>query len=220
MADIKVMLADGHALVRAGVRRLLEEDEEIEVSEEARDGMECLDRMCAFAGGNEGFRILLLEIGLGMTDGLQVLKKAKETLPGMKVMFLTGREDSECLARAMEMGADGYLSKDCDISELKTAIRTILYGKTYIQTRLKPLLRRREAESFGGDGSCKRRWESLTAREREVLAQVAEGMLNKEIAFSLNISEQTVKNHLSSIFRKLDVTDRTQAAILAIRESE
>ena len=103
MADIKVMLADGHALVRAGVRRLLEEDEEIEVSEEARDGMECLDRMCAFAGGNEGFRILLLEIGLGMTDGLQVLKKAKETLPGMKVMFLTGREDSECLARAMEI---------------------------------------------------------------------------------------------------------------------
>lgn len=219
MAKIKVMLADGHALVRAGVRRILEEDGSAEVSEETGDGEECVARLGAFAGRGGGLCVLLMEIRLPKMDGFQVLRKVKESLPEVRVLILTAEEEPECLIRAMEMGADGYLGKDCTPEELKTAIRTVLDRKTYIQTGLMPLMQKMQKR---GEKCCekeegsRRKWESLTAREREILARVAEGMLNKEIASCLNISEQTVKNHLSSIFRKIDVLDRTQAAVFAI----
>lgn len=218
MAKIKVMLADGHALVRAGIRRILEEDGEIEVTGETGDGEECMAGLGAFGG--KGVCVLILEIRLSKMDGFQVLGKVRECLPEVRVLILTGEEEPEYLIRAMEMGADGYLGKDCTPAELKTAIRTVSDRKTYIQPKLMPLLQQRGEKCCrkGEEEDSQRKWASLTAREREILACVAEGMLNKEIASCLNISEQTVKNHLSSIFRKMDVLDRTQAAVFAMRE--
>lgn len=217
MADIKVMLADSHALVRAGIRRILEEEGEIEVWE-AGDGEECMAGLGTFAGKSAESCVLLLEIRLPKIDGFEVLRKVKESLPDVRILILTMEEEPACLIQAMEMGADGYLGKDATPGELKTAIRTVFDKKTYIQSRLLPLLQKQEKKCWGKGADSERKWASLTAREREVLARVAEGMLNKEIASCLNISEQTVKNHLSSIFRKIDVMDRTQAAVFAMRE--
>lgn len=218
MAEIKVMLADGHALVRAGIRRILEEDGEIEVIGETGDGEECMAGLGAFAGKGAWLCVLILEIRLPKMDGFQVLRKVKESLPDVRVLILTAEEKPECLIRAMDMGADGYLGKDCTPEELKTAIHTVLDNNTYIQSRWMPFLQKGERECCVRGEDSRRKWASLTAREREILAHVAEGMLNKEIASCLNISEQTVKNHLSSIFRKMDVLDRTQAAVFAMRE--
>ena len=122
-------------------------------------------------------------------------------------------ESIEYLLKAVELGADGYIMKDSESAELKKAISVIMNGESYIQPNLIPALNNRlVARDMDKD-----KIESLTSRELEVLIQVANGMFNKEIATSLNISERTVKNHISNIFKKIGVFDRTQAAVFAIK---
>lgn len=218
--SIKVMLADGQALFRAGIRNLLEADGDIEVTAEAGNGEECIARIMEWEEEASLPQILLLD--MDMPDGVKVLCKVKEYMPEMKVSVLAAHEEPEYLSRALDMGADGYLSKDCSLWELRESIRTVINGITYIQPRLSHLSEDRISCRNGDMGTGEKdgdreKYESLTARERQVLEQVAEGLLNKEIAVSLDISEQTVKNHLYNVFRKLDVLDRTQAAVFAIR---
>ena len=208
--SIKVMLADDHMLVREGIKHLLEYDKSIEVIAEANNGMECIEKLCEISPD-----ILLLDINMPVMNGLEVLEELKKRNCYIKTLLLTVHGEIEYLVKAIEIGADGYLLKDSGSEELKKAINEILKGESYIQPSLLPALNSRLINK----DIDKEKLESLTKRELEILKQVAEGMFNKEIAINLNISERTVKNHISNIFKKIDVSDRTQAAVIAIRNN-
>ena len=146
-------------------------------------------------------------------NGIEVLKSIRNQNLKVKVLILTVHNEIEYLLKAVDIGVDGYILKDSESAELKRAIMTVLEGESYIQSSLIPALNSR----LIARDVDKEKIDSLTKRELEVLVQVANGMFNKEIANTLNISERTVKNHLSNIFRKIEVSDRTQAAVFAIK---
>lgn len=208
--SIKVMLADDHILIREGIKQLLEFDGSIEVVEEASDGFECLDKLEHVEPD-----ILLLDINMPKMNGIEVLEELKEKKSPIKVLILTVHSEVEYLVKAVDIGADGYILKDSGSVELKQAITNIMNGDSYIQPNLIPSLNSRLINR----DVDKEKLKSLTKREIEILAQVASGMFNKEIAINLDISERTVKNHISNIFKKIDVSDRTQAAVFAIRNN-
>ena len=205
---IKVMLADDHLLMREGIRNLLEFDGKIKVVDEASDGEECIERLIASQP-----EVLLLDINMPKKNGLEVLQKIREDKINVKVLILTVHNEIEYLIKAVDIGVDGYILKDSESAELKRAIDIVMKGESYIQPKLVPMLNNRLVSR----DIDKDKIDSLTGREKEVLIQVANGMFNKEIATALNISERTVKNHLSNIFKKIDVSDRTQAAVFAIK---
>lgn len=207
---IKVMIADDHNLMREGIKQLLELDGNIKVIAEAGDGVECLEKLKEYNPD-----ILLLDINMPEKNGIEVLKTLKEDKLDVKVLMLTLHNEVEYLVKSVDNGVDGYIMKDSESAELKKAIFMVLSGKTYIQPSLIPELNfhlaNRDVE--------KDKIDFLTKRELEVLIQVANGMSNKEIALNLDISERTVKNHISNIFKKIDVSDRTQAAVFAIKNN-
>ena len=208
--SIKVMLADDHALMREGIKHLLEFDGTVEVIAEANDGVECLEKLKTFNPD-----LLLLDINMPVMNGLDVLEELKRKKNSIKVLMLTVHSEVEYLLHAVDIGANGYILKDSGSSELKQAIDVILNGDSYIQPSLLPALNSRLINR----DTDKEKLKSLTRREVEILKQIAGGMFNKEIAINLNISERTVKNHISNIFKKIDVSDRTQAAVFAIRNN-
>lgn len=208
--SIKVMLTDDHVLMREGIKHLLEFDGSIKVIEEANDGFECLDKLKTVRPD-----ILLLDINMPNMNGIEVLEELKVRKDDLKVLILTVHSEVEYLVKAVDIGANGYILKDSGSVELKQAINAIINNDSYIQPSLIPSLNSRLINR----DIDKERLEMLTKRELEILAQVASGMFNKEIAINLNISERTVKNHISNIFKKIDVSDRTQAAVFAIRNN-
>lgn len=208
--SIKVMLTDDHALMREGIKHLLEFDGSIEVIEEASDGIECLQKLEKIHPD-----ILLLDINMPEMNGIEVLEELKRREDPLKVLILTVHSEVEYLVKAVDIGANGYILKDSGSSELKQAINVIMSGESYIQSSLLPALNSRLINRDVDQDKL----QTLTKRELEILTQVAGGMFNKEIAVNLNISERTVKNHISNIFRKIDVSDRTQAAVFAIRNN-
>lgn len=206
--SIKVMICDDHAMMREGIKQLLEFDGSISVVAEASDGVECMDRLKFVIPD-----VLLLDINMPNKNGIEVLEDIRRRKLPVKVLILTVHNEIEYLVRAVDIGIEGYLLKDSDSSELKEAIEKVMEGENYIQPSLVPLLNSR---LISRDTDMEK-IDLLTRRELEVLILVANGMFNKEIAIKLNISERTVKNHISNIFKKIDVADRTQAAVFAIR---
>lgn len=206
----KVMIADDHSLIREGIKQLLEFDGSIEVIGEASNGVECLEKLEVLSPD-----VLLLDINMPEMNGIDVLKQLKESESDVKVLILTVHNELEYLLKAIDIGVDGYILKDSESSELKKAIDIICKGENYIQPSLIPALNNQLANR----DIDKDKIDLLTSREFEVLIQVANGMSNKEIATNLNISERTVKNHISNIFKKIDVSDRTQAAVFAIKNN-
>ncbi len=206
--SIKVMLVDDHAMMREGIKQLLEFDGSITVIDEASNGQECLNKL-KYSRPD----VLLLDINMPKMNGIEVLTYIREKKMKVNVLMLTVHNEADYLVKAINIGANGYILKDSDINDLKTAITTIIEGESYIQPELIPALKA-GLDSFDSD---KEKLESLTDREIEVLKQVVFGLLNKEIASNLDISERTVKNHISNIFKKLQVSDRTQAAVFAIK---
>ena len=205
---INVMIADDHSMIREGLKQLLELEGDFKVIAEACDGVECLNKLETVTPD-----VLLLDINMPNMNGLEVLQKMKEKRMKIKVLVLTIHSEVEYLLKAVDIGVNGYLLKDSESAELKKAINAVLNGESYIQPSLIPALNNRLiARDVDKD-----KIDSLTKRELEVLIQVANGMFNKEIAISLDISERTVKNHISNIFKKIDVSDRTQAAVFAIK---
>lgn len=207
---IQVMIADDHSLIREGIKQLLEFDGSIEVIEEASNGIECLQKL-EFVSPD----VLLLDINMPEKNGIEVLQELKNRNSKVRVLILTVHNELEYLLKAVDIGVDGYILKDSESSELKKAIQCICKGESYIQASLIPALNNRLANR----DIDKDKIDSLTNREMEVLIQVANGMSNKEIATNLKISERTVKNHISNIFKKIDVSDRTQAAVFAIKNN-
>ena len=207
---VKVMIADDHSMIREGLKQLLELEGDFEVIAEACDGVDCLEKLKTVVPD-----ILLLDINMPNMNGLEVLQKMKDMKMKVKVLVLTVHNEVEYLLKAVDIGVDGYIMKDAESAELKKAINCIMQGETYIQPSLVPALNSRLVSRDIDKGKIN----SLTNRELEVLIEVANGMFNKEIATSLNISERTVKNHISNIFKKIDVSDRTQAAVFAIKNN-
>lgn len=204
------MLVDDHILIREGIKYLLETDESIVVVGEASDGVECMENI---------FRvdpdILLIDIVMPRKNGLEILKDLKNINSKIKVLILTEENDVEYLIYAMDLGVDGYILKESDSLELKRAIKLVNNGENYIHYSLVTSLN----EKLVNRDIDKDKIELLTKREKEVLIHIANGLFNKEIATFLDISERTVKNHISNIFKKLNVNDRTQAAVFAIKNN-
>ena len=207
---INVMLADDHVLIREGIKQLLEFDGSMKVIAEASDGIECLEKL-----KNVKPDILLLDINMPNMNGIDVLKELKEKNDPLKVLILTVHSEVEYLVKAVDIGANGFILKDSGSTELKQAINAVIDEGSYIQPNLIPALNSRLINR----DMDKEKLASLTKREVEILTQVACGMFNKEIAVNLDISERTVKNHISNIFKKIDASDRTQAAVFAIRNN-
>ncbi len=204
----KVIIVDDHSMVREGLKQLLELDGDVEVIGEACDGVECLVLLEKVLP-----QVLLLDINMPNMNGLEVLERLKQNNVDVKVIILTVHNEIEFLLKAVEIGIDGYLLKESNSSELKKAIFHVIEGETYIQPSMIPLLNSKMVER----DIEKEKISLLTRRELEVLKLLSVGLYNKEIGKKLDISERTVKNHISSIFKKIDVTDRTQAAVFSIR---
>jgi len=210
---INVLIADDHSMFRQGLKQILELEEDIRVIGQACNGDEAI-RLAR----KEKPDVILMDINMPGTNGLQAIKTIREENEFSKIIVLTIHDDREYLFKALQMGAQGYVLKDAESQVLVNAIRSIYNGDSYIQPNMtKELVR--EFYRVTRYEKPKDETSNLTAREIEVLELIAEGMLNKEIARTLYISEKTVKNHVSNIFRKLNVSDRTQAAIYAIKHN-
>ncbi|MGN0505217.1 MAG: response regulator [Lachnospiraceae bacterium] len=210
---INIVIADDHWMVREGLKKLLELREKEDIADiyvvgEASDGQECLELIDKLKPD-----VLLLDINMPKMNGLHVLEKLRDMESSQKVLILTIHNEAEYLMKAVDIGVNGYVLKDSDSSVLKKAIFTIYSGEDYIDKAMLPVMNETVRNT------TKVSDEKLTKRELEVLKLLAEGLYNKEIAYRLSISEKTVKNHVSNIFKKIGVSDRTQAAIYAIRNN-
>ncbi len=210
MADnqIRIIISDDHALIREGLKQLLEFDGDISVIEEAANGEECIEKVVRYNPD-----VLLLDINMPKKNGIEVLENIRDRGLNQKVIILTVHNEAEYMLKAMDLGVNGYILKDSCSSEIKQAIYTVMKGEVFIQKELVPILNSKLLKR----DIDKEKIKSLTNRELEILKLVSHGQSNKDLASALNISERTVKNHLSSLFKKIDVEDRTQAAVFAIK---
>jgi len=218
---IKIVIADDHALLRQGIINVLKLEDDFQVIGEACDGAEAVEKAIALTPD-----ILLLDINMPRMNGLEVITKINEQEKAIKIIVLTMHDDESYVMEVIKSGAVGYLLKDIEPGMLVAAIRSVYAGESYIY----PTLAKRIFNEFNRthqdkekDKVCEvvrtisRREEGLTYREYEVLQGVCRGLSNQELAKSLFLSEKTVKNHLTNIFRKISVNDRTQAVLYAIK---
>jgi two-component system, NarL family, response regulator LiaR len=206
---IRVLIADDHAVVRQGLRTFLDLQADIDVVDEAADGAAALE-----AVERHGPDVALMDLVMPGVDGIQAIRRLREEAPATRVIVLTSFVDDERVLAAIRAGAAGYLLKDVQPQELVRAIRSVHAG----QSPLHPTVAAKLLEEMSGEQAQRAPRDSLTPREREVLSLIAHGRPNKLIARDLGVSEKTVKTHVSSILGKLGVTDRTQAALYAVRE--
>lgn len=205
---VNILLADDHRMVREGIRCLLENVSEFIVVGEAADGYECISLV-----NKTKPNIVLLDIDMPDMNGIDTLRIIKEQKMICKVIMLTRHNEIDYLMKALEIGCDGYILKESSFETLLKAIFKVYSGNKYIETNMMPLLNANLEEK----SNAKKKISELTKREIDVLKMIASGAFNKEIALTLNISERTVKNHISNIFKKIEVSDRTQAAVFAIK---
>jgi two-component system, NarL family, response regulator LiaR len=206
---IRVLIADDHAVVREGLRGFLALQEDVEVVGEAADGEEAVA-----AAERLTPDVALVDLVMPRVDGIEAIRRIRAVAPQTRVIVLTSFADEDKMLPAVRAGAVGYLLKDVDPQELVAAVRTVNDGETLLH----PAVVRELVREVAGGRREPVRDNPLTAREQEVLGLIARGRANKAIAFELGVAEKTVKTHVSNILGKLDVTDRTQAALLAVRE--
>lgn len=210
---ITVMIVDDHAVVREGLRTFLELQDGITVVGEAADGIEALDRAAELEPD-----VILMDLVMPRLDGVQAMRRLRERAPGCRVIVLTSFLDDERLLPAVQAGAAGYLLKDVEPAELARAVRTVGDERAMIDpTVAARLLHTLSEPGPGALSSASAPADTLTRREHEVLELVAAGYSNKRIALELDIAEKTVKTHVGHLLAKLGVSDRTQAALLAVR---
>lgn len=200
---IRLVIADDHAVVRAGLSQLVAALEDVELVGTAADGEEVL-QLCAASAPD----VVLMDLEMPRVDGIEATRQLKQDRPETAVVVLTSFSDREKILAALDAGAAGYLLKDVEPAELARAIRAAAAGDVPLDPKAARALLTARTTAPPGD--------SLSERERRVLAMVAEGLPNKLIARRMSISEKTVKAHLTSVFRQIGVTDRTQAALWAV----
>jgi two-component system, NarL family, response regulator LiaR len=206
---IRVLIVDDHAVVREGLRTFLELQDGIEVVGEASDGSEALEQAEQLEPD-----VVLMDLVMPRLDGVGAMRQLRERSPQIRVIVLTSFLDDDRLLPAIQAGAAGYLLKDVEPTELAQAVRAASAG----QAMLNPVVAARLVEAIAENRAPGVQPEHLTRREQEVLEQLAHGRSNKRIALELGISEKTVKGHVGHLLAKLGVADRTQAALLAVRE--
>ncbi len=206
---IKVLLVDDHLLVRTGIRMIIESEKTIKVIDEARNGNEAIEK--TFLHKPE---VVVMDINMPDLNGLDTLRKMKEIGIGSNIIILTGQPNKESIISATKIGARGYLSKDCEPSSLIKAIIEVSKGHSYLDLKVSSLLHNKDEDNKDHRINFEK-IDILSKREYEVLLLLARGLNNKAIGEKLFISEKTVKNHVTQIFKKLEVNDRVQAALFA-----
>jgi DNA-binding NarL/FixJ family response regulator len=216
---VRILIVDDHALFRVGIRNILEREPDIEVVGEADDGRTALD--AAFATNPD---VILMDLSLPTPGGIETTQRVKRELPSAAIVVLSTEEDEDALFESIKAGAAAFILKDIAPEDLVMIIRRVVAGEYLINDKVfsKPavasrvLKEFRELAVYGQEAAPI--FAPLSPREVEILDNIAQGMTNKQVAYALSISEQTVKNHMSSILRKLSVNDRTQAVVYAMRQ--
>lgn len=203
---IRVLLVDDHQVVRRGLRTFLEVQGDIEVVGEAGDGAEGVARAQELRPD-----VILMDVKMPGVDGIEALRLLRDAENPARVLIVTSFTEQRTVVPALRAGAAGYVYKDVDPVALADAIRSVHAGHVLLQPEVAGALLSQEQGSGQGRGNA------LTEREREVLGHIADGRSNREIARALVLSEKTVKTHVSNILMKLDLADRTQAALWAVR---
>jgi len=204
-ASLGVLLVDDHTMVRQGLRMFLATDEGLYVVGEAENGQEALDRVAQLRPD-----VVLMDLRLPVMDGVRAIRQIKARFPDVEVIALTSVLEDQLVVEAMQAGASGYLLKDTHPEELVEAIHAAGRG----EVRLHP----EAAKRLSREVRTPEMRETLTPRETEILRMVGRGMSNKRIAQQLELSELTVKTHVSNLLSKLGLSSRTQAALFAIKE--
>jgi DNA-binding NarL/FixJ family response regulator len=219
VATTRVVIVDGHTLFRRGVRNILDLEPDLQVVGEAGTGREALAAIQELTPD-----VVLMDLALPAPNGIETTQRLKRELPHTAVIVLASNDDEDQLFDAIKAGAAAYVLKDIDPTDLIAIIRRVRSGEYLINDKVfsKPavasrvLKEFRELAVYGSDAAPI--FAPLSPREVEILDNIAQGMTNKQVAYALGISEQTVKNHMSSILRKLSVNDRTQAVVYAMRQ--
>lgn len=206
---LKVFVVDDHAIARRGIAAYLDVLDDMETIGEAIDGQDALDQMAEFAAFNKLPDVVLLDLLMPRLDGVSTLKILREKYPQVQVVILTSYDEVERMNTVMRLGAAGYLLKDAGPLEVASAIRAAVKDEVFIATSMAKKLTQMMSSPAGGISS-------LTERERTVLMLVGEGCSNQEIAKRLHISERTARTHVSNMLGKLNLSSRTQAALLAV----
>ena len=216
---IRIVLADASRLTTLGITQVLDKETDMEVLAVVTDGEEAVAKTIELEPD-----VLIIEVDLPQLSGIKATQKVRRELPHVAVVILTALEEEQTLFDAIRAGAAAYLHKDCEPKELVDSIRKVRNGQFIINEKIfakpavatKVLAEFRELSVYGPGSSHV--FAPLSPREVQILDNIAQGMTNKEVAYTLAISEQTVKNHMSSILRKLSVNDRTQAVVYAMRQ--
>lgn len=208
MEKIKVLVADDHLLVREGICKLLELDEKITIIGTAVDGEEAVNKARKIKPD-----LILMDLNMPKLSGILAAEQIKTLYPEIKVIILTIHDDEEYVYEVLKAGAEGYLQKDVSAEELRSALQMVFNGETLFPSSVINRVMGRQSGKFEETME-----DILTDREIEVLEMMAKGNNNRTIGEKLFISEKTVKNHVSSILKKLEVNDRTQAVIYAIKK--
>ena len=212
MEPIRILLADDHTLFRKGIRTLLEQMPGIEVVGEAATGQEAVAHSRELVPD-----VILMDIKMPAINGIEATRQVLQENPHIGVILVTMFDDPESVFSGMRAGARGYVLKEAALEELRRAVEAAYRGEVI----LCPIIAKRVLAHFGRDSANQQPelpYEELTQRELQVLQLAADGLSNKEIAGKLVISEKTVKNHVANIFSKLQVNDRTQAILFALRK--
>lgn len=205
---IRVLIADDHHVVRRGLLFFLKTQKDIEVVGEAKNGIEAVTLAESLQPD-----IILMDLVMPELDGIQATKRIKEKYPQIQILMLTSFSDRDHVVPAMEAGAAGYQLKDIEPDDLVQSIRQIMLGENILHPEATTTLEKEREE----EENAPHRLNPLTPREQDVLAELTKGKSNREIASSLFVTEKTVKTHISNIFTKLSVQDRTQAALYAVK---
>ena len=214
---IKILIADDHALLRQGIKRVLNFEEDLEVVGEAEDGQETLARTLVLQPD-----ILLLDLNMPGLSGLEVTRQLQAAKSRTKIIVLTIHDSDNYVLELLKNGALGYLLKDVEPTMLIKAIHVVNEGNAFVYPKLAERIFGSLEANDDVNEKAREMWresrsERLTSREMDVLSCIAKGFSNQDIAQALFVSEKTVKNHLTNIFRKLSVNDRTQALIYVLK---
>jgi DNA-binding NarL/FixJ family response regulator len=213
MENISILIVDDHKLFRKGIRKILEAEEDIVVIGEAASGPEALELTSLLMPD-----VILIDIKMPGLDGIQTTRMLHRALPNLGIIFCTMFDEDEYVFSGLKAGGKGYILKDSEPETMLRAIRAVANGETLLDSSIaEKVLRLFQEPPFRDYSSASLSMSELTSREREILSLIAQGLSNREISRCLSISEKTVKNHITNIFLKLHVLDRTQAAIAAIR---
>ena len=208
---IKVFIADDHAIIREGLKRIISFEEDISVIEEAENGERALELLATCKPD-----VILLDCNMPLKNGIEVLQNVKEENETIKVIMLTVENDRKTIHTAIDIGAEGYMLKDSAGTEIVSAIKTVYQGEKYIDKSLISLLFSDiKSKNIKTDNPL----DVLSKREVEVLVKISKGLSNKEIGEQLYLSEKTIKNYATNLFRKINVDDRVQATIVALKNN-